>query len=113
MSKSLRRRLPWVAMTGLILVGLALSSYLTVLHIKVFTQASYAADSSVCSISEKVNCEQVAENPYSIFLGVPVSVWGMVGYLFMLIGAIAGLRTPRNPPRSRLTCSGLLASGAW
>ncbi|MBN2722698.1 MAG: thioredoxin domain-containing protein [Deltaproteobacteria bacterium] len=81
---------PFRIMAGLILIGLSFSIYLTILHIKVFLQTDYAAASSVCSINEGFNCETVAENSYSVFAAVPVSVWGMVGYLFMLAGAVMG-----------------------
>ncbi|MBU1240988.1 hypothetical protein KJ865_14840, partial [Myxococcota bacterium] len=96
MKKSVRRKIPWIIMLVFMLVGLGFSIYLTVLHVKVFTQAGYAADSSVCSISEKVNCETVAENPYSVFMGAPVSIWGIFGNLLMLLGISLGIRHPRS-----------------
>jgi protein-disulfide isomerase/uncharacterized membrane protein len=34
-------------------------------------------------MSEGVNCETVAVSPYSVFAGLPVSVWGLTGYLVM------------------------------
>ncbi|MBU1218155.1 thioredoxin domain-containing protein [bacterium] len=87
------KKIPWIIMIMLIIVGLFFSIYLTTLHAKVFLQKDFGVDSSICSISEGFNCETVAENPYSVFLRVPVSVWGIIGYLFMLAGAIMGLRT--------------------
>jgi len=77
-------------LTPFVILGLIFAIYLTVLHVKVFTQADYQADSSVCSIGEKANCETVAENPYSVFLFLPVSVWGILGYLFIGLGVVAG-----------------------
>ncbi|MBU1241678.1 thioredoxin domain-containing protein, partial [Myxococcota bacterium] len=86
-------------MIPFVVLGFAFAIYLTVLHVKVFTQADFQADSSVCSIGEKANCETVAENPYSVFLFMPVSVWGILGYLFIGAGVIAGLlaRSRRLP----------------
>ncbi len=75
----------------LLILGFIFAAYLTVLHVKVFTQTDYQADSSVCSIGEKANCETVAENPFSVFLFLPVSVWGLLGYLFIAVGVGAGL----------------------
>lgn len=86
-----REKRIFLYMIPLVLLGFAFAAYLTVLHVKVFTQFDYQANSSVCSISSKANCETVAENPYSVFLFMPVSVWGLLGYLFTAIGVIAGL----------------------
>lgn len=86
-----REKRLFLYMLPLVLLGFAFAAYLTVLHVKVFTQFDYQANSSVCSISSKANCETVAENPYSVFLFMPVSVWGLLGYLFTAIGVAAGL----------------------
>ncbi len=86
-----REKRLFIYMIPFVLLGFAFAAYLTVLHVKVFTQFDYQANSSVCSISSKANCETVAENPYSVFLFLPVSVWGLLGYLFTAIGVVAGL----------------------
>lgn len=62
------------------LLGVAVAIELTRIHIFVHTDPSYH---SVCAMSEGVNCETVAVSPYSVFAGLPVSVWGLVGYLVM------------------------------
>ncbi len=77
-------------MIPLLAVGFTFAIYLTVLHVRVFTQTDYQADSSVCSIGKAANCETVAENPWSVFLFMPVSVWGILGYLFTAVGVAAG-----------------------
>ncbi len=66
----------------LVTAGLAAAVYLSVLHVKVYTDPSFH---SVCAISSGFNCETVAESPYSIFLGIPISVWGVLGYLAMAL----------------------------
>ena len=98
MQQSTKERIPWIVMVALLILGVSFATYLTWLHITVYTDASYVADSAICSISRRVNCETVAQNHYSIFLGVPVSVWGIVGNLMMLFGAVLGVVYPRSRP---------------
>jgi protein-disulfide isomerase/uncharacterized membrane protein len=80
------KSLPFPFYTGavvlLILAGLADSIYLSVHHYLVYTDIGYE---SFCAISKAVNCDTVSQSPYSIFLGVPVAVWGVAGYLFCLL----------------------------
>lgn len=64
----------------LCLLGVAVSIELTRIHLFVHTDPSYH---SVCALSEGINCETVAASPYSVFAGLPVSVWGILGYLWM------------------------------
>jgi len=66
----------------LILAGLADSIYLSVHHYMVYTDIGYE---SFCAISKAINCDTVSQSPYSIFLGVPVAVWGVAGYLFCFL----------------------------
>jgi len=37
-------------------------------------------------------CETVQTSPWAVFLGMPVALYGVVGYLALLIVALAGLR---------------------
>jgi len=62
--------------------GLAVSLYLSVSHYRVYTDAAYE---SFCAISQSINCDNVSQSPYSVFLGLPVPVWGVSGYTFFLI----------------------------
>jgi uncharacterized membrane protein len=96
MKIEIKNRLPWIIMVLLLLVGLGFSIYLTHLHISVFTDPNYNAGSSVCTISKGVNCETVAKNDFSVFMGVPVSVWGIFGNLLMIFGAVLGFIAPKS-----------------
>ncbi|MBN1946899.1 MAG: thioredoxin domain-containing protein [Bradymonadales bacterium] len=82
------------------LLGLAASIELTRIHVFVHTDPSYH---SVCAMSEGVNCETVAISPYSVFAGLPVSVWGIAGYLLMgglaLAACVKRSRRPRSTTR--------------
>jgi protein-disulfide isomerase len=72
-----------LAALALGLVGVALSIALTRLHAD-----AHAGVASFCAISDTVNCDKVATSPYSVALGLPVAVWGVLG--FGLAAALAG-----------------------
>ncbi|MBN1611938.1 MAG: thioredoxin domain-containing protein [Polyangiaceae bacterium] len=80
----------WLAL--LCLLGVAVSVELTRIHVFAHTDPNYQ---SVCALNEGVNCETVAVSPHSVFGGLPVSVWGIVGYLAMGILALWGRSTKR------------------
>ncbi len=65
----------------LTLCGIAVSGYLAVSHYRVYTDIAY---SSFCAISKAINCDTVSQSPYSIFFGIPVPIWGIIGYIFLL-----------------------------
>jgi protein-disulfide isomerase/uncharacterized membrane protein len=68
--------------TALSLCGLLDAIYLSISHYRVYADIGY---SSFCAISQSINCDTVSQSPYSIFLGIPVPLWGVIGYAFMLI----------------------------
>lgn len=74
-------------------IGLGISIELTRIHVFTHTDPEFQ---SICGISDKVNCETVALSPYSVFMNIPVSVWGMIGYVVMLGFALAGLFSKRK-----------------
>lgn len=67
---------PGRAATGLCLLGLGVSAYLTAAH---YTSASILA----CSDRGFVNCGLVTTSPESVIAGVPVAVLGLVYFLGM------------------------------
>ncbi len=62
-------------------VGLVDSMYLAWSHFRNYTDIEYQ---SFCAITRALNCDTVSQSPYAIFLGVPVAVWGAVGYVLFL-----------------------------
>ncbi len=64
------------------IAGIANASYLSISHYRVYTDIAYR---SFCAISKDINCDTVSQSPYSIFLGLPVPIWGIIGYLFVLL----------------------------
>ena len=63
------------------LTGFGDSIYLAVSHYRNYVDMGYQ---SFCAISRSLNCDTVSQSPYSIFLNVPVPVWGVFGYGFFL-----------------------------
>ena len=66
----------------LAIAGLIDSIYLSISHYRVYTDIGYR---SFCAISRAINCDTVSQSPYSIFIGLPVPVWGILGHTFFLL----------------------------
>ena len=66
------------AVLGLAASGILFSAYLAYSHYRVYTDIAY---SSFCAVSKAINCDTVSQSPYSIFLNLPVPVWGTAGYV--------------------------------
>lgn len=84
------RRNPLIAAAALAALGLVLSVVLVFEH-----ATAHAGGTSVCAISEYVNCDRVAMSRFSVVLGMPVAAWGAFGYGLELALALAGL-SPRR-----------------
>lgn len=71
-----------ILLTLLPLIGLALSIELCV----VYYNANFVVDAqpSICAINESMDCDGVAKTAYAQFFGVPLSLWGVILYLFFL-----------------------------
>jgi uncharacterized membrane protein/protein-disulfide isomerase len=70
------------AVAALAMAGVLDSIYLSISHYRVYTDIAYE---SFCAISRSINCDTVSQSPYSIFIGIPVPVWGIIGYAFFLL----------------------------
>ncbi len=55
-----------------------------------------------CTLAPNLSCEKVANSPYAIFLGIPVPVWGILGYLQFVFLSLWGLAAG-GLPRPALT----------
>jgi protein-disulfide isomerase/uncharacterized membrane protein len=86
----------YIAIAVLCLAGIGVSIELTRIHLMTHTDPEFH---SICAVSEGVNCETVALSAFSVFAGLPVSVWGIVGYSAMLLLALWGAIGPRLHPR--------------
>lgn len=71
-----------ILITLLALIGFALTIELTLIFFKVNFNDTFSA--SFCSVNNLIDCDGVAKTNYSLFLGVPLSLWGMFFYLLTL-----------------------------
>jgi uncharacterized membrane protein/predicted DsbA family dithiol-disulfide isomerase len=85
--KTASRRPLLVAAAVIAGVGFALAAMLARQHAQ-----AHAGIASFCAIDDVVNCDRVALSRYSVVLGLPVAVWGMLGYGVAAVLALAGLR---------------------
>lgn len=68
----------WRSVAALVLsiCGFGVATYLTVAH--------YSHTPLVCSDKGFVNCENVTKSAQSVFLGVPVALWGLLFFVGMI-----------------------------
>jgi uncharacterized membrane protein len=85
MSKEVPRLLP----TLLAAAGLVVSGVLEQVHVKTYLMP--AAD-SFCTVGQAFDCTAVALSRFSVVLGVPLPLWGVAGFLAMLVAAWHRLR---------------------
>ncbi len=105
-----------IALTILCLIGLALSIELCVVYYN--SNFLRNAAPSICVINDMFDCDSVAKTTYSQFLGVPLAIWGLILYLFVLfmtyvdkisnIKFLSFLKVFKNPT-SYIFCLSLLS----
>ena len=66
----------------LALIGFILTIELALIYFKVNFNESYSA--SFCSVNNLIDCDGVAKTNYSLFLGIPLALWGMFFYTLTL-----------------------------
>ncbi|MBI2475202.1 vitamin K epoxide reductase family protein [Candidatus Uhrbacteria bacterium] len=71
------------------LIGVTISLY------AFFHNAGFASG-KFCSINSTFDCDIVNKGPYSQIVGIPVSLIGVIGYLFLAIGGFLSLRNPTD-----------------
>lgn len=84
---------PLLVSLALGLAGVVLSVVLARIH-----GQAHAGIASFCAISDVVNCDKVATSRYSVLLGLPVAVWGVLGYGLAAALAASGLSARRPGP---------------
>ena len=95
LDKQVRPIRAWrIAFLVLCTVGGLLSADLLRLHVKVYKDPNYHA---FCAMSEQLNCETVATSSWAVLAGLPVALWGLVGYFFLGGLCICGLYKRRQP----------------
>ncbi len=76
-----------ITLVILALIGLALAIELCV----VYYNANFAVNAkpSICAINDLMDCDGVAKTSYSQFFGIPLSLWGVLLYIFFLFMTFA------------------------
>jgi vitamin-K-epoxide reductase (warfarin-sensitive) len=87
-----KKYLQWIL--ALACVGVAISLYTLSLKYG-------ATTGSICNINETFSCDIVNQSQYSLFFGVPVSLLGIIGYLFMGVAALMKIRQPSDKSLSK------------
>jgi protein-disulfide isomerase/uncharacterized membrane protein len=77
-----KKLLPYIAIIFTIASFLILS-YLSVKHYQL--KSGTIAEGSACNINETFNCDAVSASTYSEFLSIPMSVWGLMTQLSLLL----------------------------
>ena len=72
----------WLIALSFATAGLLIALYSAHSHYQNYTDPLY---SSFCAISKAINCDTVAQSPWSIMLGIPVAWWGVLFYFFFLL----------------------------
>jgi protein-disulfide isomerase/uncharacterized membrane protein len=83
--QNLLRRNPfflWLAALLLAVTGLFVALYSAHSHYQNYTDPLY---SSFCAISQAINCDTVAQSPWSIIFTIPVAWWGVLFHVFLLL----------------------------
>ena len=80
-----RTERPWrsLALMGLAIAGIGVSIYVTFLH--------YAHVAPVCSDTGAIDCKKVLTSPQSVFLGIPVPLYGLFFFVVMLVASVPRL----------------------
>jgi protein-disulfide isomerase len=76
---------------ALSVAGIAVALWLARLHVR-----AHAGFTSACAINETFNCDRVATSGYSVVLGIPVAIWGILG--FAVAAAVAAMGLARRRP---------------
>ncbi len=73
-------------------IAIAIHAYLTYVH---FGQLSNSFSQSICDLNSLFNCSSVAASKYSKLFGIPVSLWGLMSNLMLMIFFIDAKNNPR------------------
>ena len=76
------------------LIGIGLAGYLTFLHLGLMRGELLGG--AACSGSGAFNCHAVTGGRWGAFLGVPLSLWGILGYLTVLALALWGQQSAES-----------------
>jgi len=77
----MKENLLWKIVKGLAIFGIALAVYLLW---QLYMRPAWAP----CSVSDWINCDALTKGSLSYTLGIPTAIYGLAGYILILISAI-------------------------
>jgi protein-disulfide isomerase/uncharacterized membrane protein len=83
---------PWIIAALVSAIGIGVAVELTQIHVRVHANPNTR---SFCTLSEHISCDKTAQSAYAMFLNVPTSVWGLLGYAIVFVVAVLGWRSRR------------------
>ena len=76
----------------LAIVGILVSIYLTSVH--------YSENQSLCDLNAQFSCTTVSQSEHAQFFSVPIAVFGLMGYVFIL--GVSLINSKRNQFKKKL-----------
>ncbi len=74
-------------------VGIGLAAELAHLHLRLKADPTFQ---SFCNINSSINCDETATSSYSVLFGLPVALWGVMGYSAILAVCLTALLSRRR-----------------
>ena len=95
---------------ALSLAGLCVTAYLTFIHLALLRGELYGGP--ICGGGDSFfNCHAVTDSKFASFLGIPLSLWGILSYVATLALALIAWRIPNSAGQALTAIVGL--SGAY
>lgn len=91
-------RAVWICIL-LALIGLGISGYLAFLHIGLLRGELLGG--AACGGGGAMNCHAVTGGPWGTWLGMPLALWGMLGYIGILGLGLLGLQSSESAARTQ------------
>ncbi|OGX32224.1 MAG: hypothetical protein A3E56_01885 [Omnitrophica WOR_2 bacterium RIFCSPHIGHO2_12_FULL_64_13] len=98
-------RLAW-GCSLLSLIGIGLCMYLTLVHVALL-RGELIGGGGCSAAGTLFNCHAVAASPFGSLLGLPLSLWGLIGYLATLTLATIAWQFPEWAERAFSALAGL------
>lgn len=104
MELDVKRHRIYRAIAAISVLGLFTSLYATYLHFS-------SGPSTLCNINASFNCDVVNKGIYSEIFGIPISILGMIGYIWFFVLAYEMLHRPNRRIRLMFAASIAFAAG--
>lgn len=104
MELNVKHRRVYQAIQAISVVGFLVTVYATYLHFS-------SGPSTLCNFNAQFNCDVVNKGVYSEVFGIPVSILGMIGYVWFFVLAREMILRPQRRMKLLLAASIAFAAG--